>query len=153
MLLISTYLKLSIKITLWFLKYIHFLYSNFIAWVFFPSIWQVVATLWLQCTASHCGGFSCLAAQALERAGFSRFTSWALQLWIRNWDSWAQLPLSMWDLWPGNNPHLLHCPVDSLPLTHREGHSFFNTGFIKIGRNLYVIFCLITFNFFWTRIR
>ena len=34
--------------------------------------------------ASHCGGFSCLAAQALEHAGFSRFTSWALQLWIRN---------------------------------------------------------------------
>ena len=24
---------------------------------------------------SHCGGFSCLAAQALERAGFSSFTS------------------------------------------------------------------------------
>ena len=33
---------------------------------------------------SHCGGFSCLAAQALEHAGFSSFTSWALDLWLRN---------------------------------------------------------------------
>ena len=34
--------------------------------------------------ASHCNGFSSLAAEALERAGFSSFTSWALELWLRN---------------------------------------------------------------------
>ena len=38
---------------------------------------------------SHCGGFSHLTAQALEPTGFSSFTCWALELWLRNWGSWA----------------------------------------------------------------
>ena len=73
-----------IKITLLFLEYIYFLYCIFIASVSFPSFWQVVATLWCSAHTSHCVGFSCLAAQALEPAGFSSFTFWALDLWLRN---------------------------------------------------------------------
>ena len=61
-------------------------YCIFIASVSFPSFWQVVATLWCSVHTSHCVGFSCLVAQALEHAGFSSFTSCALDLWLRNWD-------------------------------------------------------------------
>ena len=32
--------------------------------------------------ASHCSGFFCWAAQALEHEGFSSCSSWAQQLWL-----------------------------------------------------------------------
>ena len=48
--------------------------------------------------ASHCGGFSVCAAQALEHTAFSSRGSWVLGCWLRICGSRAQLPCSMGDL-------------------------------------------------------
>ena len=95
---------------------------------------------------SYCGGFSCSVSQALEHAGFSSFTSWALQLWLRNWDSRAQLPLSMWDLsGPGNNLCFLHWSVDSLHWATRDTVILFlNTGILyRLALKYFVYYFLL----------
>ena len=64
----------------------------------FLQLWCKGATVHCGAWASHCRGFSCCRAQALERAGFSSCSGWALKHRLRTCGLWAQLPLSMWDL-------------------------------------------------------
>ena len=48
--------------------------------------------------ASHCGGFSCCGAQALEHEGFSGCVSKVLELGLSSGGEWAQLFHSTWNL-------------------------------------------------------
>ena len=64
----------------------------------FLQLWWKGATVHCGAWASHCRGFSCCRAQALEHAGFSSRSAWALKHRLRTCGLWAQLPLSMWDL-------------------------------------------------------
>ena len=61
----------------------------------------------LHCSAwdSHCGGFSCCRASALRHMSFSSCGSWAPELRLSSYCSWAKLLLGMWDLpRPGIKP-------------------------------------------------
>ena len=60
------------------------IYYFWLLWVFvavtvFLWFWRAGTTLYLWCEASHCSGFSCRGAQALESVGFSSDSSWALE--------------------------------------------------------------------------
>ena len=78
----------------------------------FLQLWRAGATLRCGAQASHCGGFSCCAAQALgARAsvvvahGLSSCGSWALEHSLSSCGARAQLLCGMWDLpGPGLEP-------------------------------------------------
>ena len=59
-----------------------------------------------------------------KRVGFSSWGSRPLEHKFNSCGSWAYLLCSTWDL-PGSglNPRLLHCQVDSLPLSHQGSPS------------------------------
>ena len=86
--LITVYLKLRIKSHIIFKIYLFAILTLHCCNGFY-----LILMSWPLCSCSvrtsHCHDFSCLAAQALERAGFSSFTSWALDFWLRNWGSQA----------------------------------------------------------------
>ena len=139
------YLKLRIKITVLFIKYIYFLYSDLIASVSFPQFWRMVATLWLQCIR-----FS-LQSLLLSCSPGSRACR------LQQFHLLGSIALA----------HRLTCPsacgISDQEKTHMSciaqwilyhtlqggPHIFKYRCFIKIGRNLlYVIFCLYYFLFF-----
>ena len=70
------------------------------------SLWQVWATLWLQCEASRCGGFSGCAALALGCAGFRRCGLQAPEHRLRGCGTQASLPCSIWNI-PGPGMELV----------------------------------------------
>ena len=91
----------------------------FLATLAFTEMWAFLQwqrtgpTLWPQCPASHCGGFSCCGAQPLGRMGFrvivhglSSSGSRALDHRLNSCGIRAQLLRGMWDL-PGPGMKLL----------------------------------------------
>jgi len=66
--------------------YLHSVFFKLFTWVLLSLCCCEQAFSICSCSAraSHYSGFSFLAAQALEHAGFSSFTCWALELWLRN---------------------------------------------------------------------
>ena len=83
--------------------------------------------------ASHCNGFSSLAAEALERTGFSSFTSWAVELWLRNLDSrlncLQHVGSQTWQ-----QPTSLALPSGFFTTYCRETQIFLNTGIFEDWR-------------------
>ena len=67
-----------------------------------------VGFLWLQqeeATLLWCASFSLWWLLLLWSTGFSRYGSWALELWLSSWGTWASLLRGMWYLpWPGTEP-------------------------------------------------
>ena len=59
--------------------YYFWLFWVFVAVTVFLLFWRAGTTLYLWCKTSHCSGFSCCAAQALESVGFSSDSSWTLE--------------------------------------------------------------------------
>ena len=96
--------------------------------VFLKIIYLLMALLDLHCwvrlslvavRCSHCGGFSCYGAWALEIMGFS------------NCGALAQLPCGIWNP-PGSGiePMCLHCQGDSQPLNHQGSPKYFHSIFL-----------------------
>ena len=64
----------------------------------FSSCWERGLLSSCSAQASHCSGFSGGGAQALGRAGFSSFSSWALEPRLNSCGPQPWLLHSMWDL-------------------------------------------------------
>ena len=97
--------------------------------VFSCSEWGLLSSCGMH--TSHCSGFFCCRAWALEFSGFSSCSTWAQQLWLLGCRTQAQVvvvhglscPVARGiHLTQGSNPCLLHWQVDSLPL---KPHPFF----------------------------
>ena len=86
-------------------------------------MWQARATLQRGVWASHCGGFSCCKAQALDTRASVVGSSWAPEFGLSTCGAWTQLPHGTWNPpGPGIEP-MLPCIAGGFPSTVPPGKS------------------------------
>ena len=106
----------------------------------FLQLRRTGATLHCSARASHCSGFSCCKAQALERAGFGSCGTWTQQLWLsgsraQTQQLWRAGLVAPWHVGSSQTRPRTRVPCTGRQIlnhcTTREVHHFLNTIYFK----------------------